>query len=230
MFYHEVTLFGLKSILIMYHKIGPDLNIIISIIWGGLLGDCHAERRKTANGKPGNTRISFKQSGRNIQYLYFNWNIFSKSKYCSLNKPKIKKTIGKKGKIYMHVRFNTYTYSKFNWIHDLWYDKNNYKILPSNDKLYQYVNEQSFATWIMDHGHKTNEGGLILHTNNFSKDEVERLIIFLKKKFNIASSLRKQKKNKPQTGYYYLIYVSEMSKVKNLVSPYFSEHMIHKLK
>ena len=56
-------------------RIGPHPKPIISIIFGSLLGDCHAERRtyKVKNVLvKGNTRFSFKQGLPNVQYLLHN--------------------------------------------------------------------------------------------------------------------------------------------------------------
>jgi ubiquinol-cytochrome c reductase cytochrome b subunit len=46
-------------------RIGPHNKIVLDIIFGSLLGDGHAERRKTGNG----TRITFYQEGVHVAYL-----------------------------------------------------------------------------------------------------------------------------------------------------------------
>jgi ubiquinol-cytochrome c reductase cytochrome b subunit len=46
-------------------RIGPHNKIILEIIFGSLLGDGHAEYRKTGNG----TRITFYQEGKHVSYL-----------------------------------------------------------------------------------------------------------------------------------------------------------------
>lgn len=53
----------------------PHSLSILSILFGGLLGDVHAERRSffTKHGlKLGNTRFTFKQGSPNVQYLLHN--------------------------------------------------------------------------------------------------------------------------------------------------------------
>jgi len=46
-------------------RIGPHNIDILSIFYGTLLGDSHAERRKNGNG----TRLSFSQESKNEEYL-----------------------------------------------------------------------------------------------------------------------------------------------------------------
>lgn len=46
-------------------RIGPHNREIISIIFGSLLGDAHAEQRNSGNG----TRITFFQEGKHVKYL-----------------------------------------------------------------------------------------------------------------------------------------------------------------
>ncbi len=46
-------------------RVGPHNKEIISIFYGSLLGDCHAERRINGNG----TRISFSQESNRQEYL-----------------------------------------------------------------------------------------------------------------------------------------------------------------
>jgi len=48
-------------------RVGPHNFDIISIFYGTLLGDCHAERRKNVNG----TRLSFYQEATHSEYLYW---------------------------------------------------------------------------------------------------------------------------------------------------------------
>jgi ubiquinol-cytochrome c reductase cytochrome b subunit len=48
-----------------YNRIGPHSRDIISIIFGSLLGEGHAERIKNGNG----TRIVFFQEAMHVKYL-----------------------------------------------------------------------------------------------------------------------------------------------------------------
>jgi len=210
-------------------RIGPHPLIILSIIYGSLLGDAHAERRLYKNNNElvlGNTRISFKQGSPNVQYLLHNWKIFSSYSYCSLEKPKLLKTISKLNKVYYYSRFHTWTFSSFNYIHDIFY-KNNKKILPSYDILFNIIDSLALATWIMDDGSKNPKSGLILHTDNFDYNEVLLLCKLLETKFNILAYPRLKNKDKNQ----WLIYIPKiyMPLLINIVSKHFSLDMMRKL-
>ena len=208
-----------------FQRIGPHPLTILSIIYGGLLGDSHAEKRsfKVINGvRLGNTRVCFKQGSPNVQYLLHNWKIVSSMGYCSNNKPKLTKSIGKKNKVYFHIRFSTWTYASFNFIYELFY-KEGKKIVPSYDILYEIITPLALATWIMDDGSKRIGGGLLLHTNSFTFDEVKRLSRLLNEKFNLKTTIRSNK--------YHLIYIKKesMDLLRNIVLNHFSLDMIRKL-
>lgn len=208
-----------------FQRIGPHPLDILSIIYGGLLGDVYSERRSftTLNGvKIGNTRFCFKQGSPNVQYLLHNWKVFSSLGYCSNIKPKIKKSIGKKNKVYFHIRFTTWTYASFNFIHDLFYVKNK-KIIPQYDTLNKIITPLALATWIMDDGSKRVGGGVLLHTNCFTHDEVKRLAKLLNEKFNLKTSVRCNR--------YFLLYIKKesMGLLRSIVSEYFSLDMMRKL-
>jgi len=105
-------------------RIGPHNKDILSIIFGTLLGDGHAEKR--VNG----TRISFYQEGSHKAYLLWLHYLISNLGYCNSTEPKLQKRLGIKDKIRYVIRFKTWTYSSFNWIYDIFYI-NNVKIVPS---------------------------------------------------------------------------------------------------
>lgn len=98
-------------------RIGPHNIDVISLIIGSTLGDSHLERRKGGIG----TRIVFEQSNKNVEYLMWFHNFFAVRGYCNPEKPKLHKRIKKNNVVFFHYRFNSYTYSSFNWIHDIFY-------------------------------------------------------------------------------------------------------------
>jgi hypothetical protein len=98
-------------------RIGPHNFDILSIIFGSLLGDGHAEKRLKGNG----TRISFYQEGSHLTYLIWLHKLISSLGYCSPQTPTFQTRLGKKGVVRKIVRFNTWTYSSLDWIHELWY-------------------------------------------------------------------------------------------------------------
>jgi hypothetical protein len=118
-------------------RIGPHNLDIISIIIGSILGDSHLEKRKRGIG----TRIIFEQSNKNVEYLMWFHSYFSIRGYCKSQKPKLNKRIRKNGKVSFNYRINTYTFSSFNWIHEMFYNfielENRFvKIIPYDIEKY----------------------------------------------------------------------------------------------
>ena len=91
-------------------RIGPHNKNILSIIYGGLLGDAHAEKRTTGNG----TRISFYQEGSHCSYLIWLHQKVSDLGYCNPVLPEIQTRLGSKGIVRKIIRFHTFTYSSLN--------------------------------------------------------------------------------------------------------------------
>lgn len=83
------------------YRIGPHNRDVISVMFGSLLGDSHAEKRAYG------TRICFSQEGHNSSYILYLHNIFSSSGYCNPKIPVITTRLGIKGKIRQIVRFST---------------------------------------------------------------------------------------------------------------------------
>lgn len=209
-------------------RIGPHNIDIESMIVGSLLGDAHCERRcfNTNEGLAyGNTRIVFKQGSLNIEYLYYLWKFISDRGYSSLKKPKLKKVIIKGNKICYYIKFNTWTYSSFNYYNNIFYVKGK-KIIPIN--IYEILTPMALAIWIMDNGSKHITGGINIHTNCFSFEDVSRLVLVLNKKYNLLTKVipKKSEGNK-----YYIIYISRKSMVllNKLILPFMCDSMLLKL-
>ena len=195
-------------------RIGPHNKDILSIIFGSLLGDGYAE--KHGNG----TRISFYQEGSHKDYLLWLHKLIYDLNYTTKNIPKLQQRLGNYGKLRLIIIFKTYTFSNFNWIHDIWY-KNGKKILPSIDILNIYFTPLSLAIWIMDDGGKVSSG-MKLSTNNFTKQEVILLSNFINNKYNLKTTIQKADQ--------YIIYISKNDKLKifNLVKDYIHPSMKYK--
>ena len=161
-------------------RIGPHNFDILSILFGSLLGDAHAEYR----GK--GTRICFYQEAKHSAYLMWLHNIISNLGYCNPIKPEIQKRLGKKGVVRNVVRFKTWTYSSFNWIYELWY-KNNIKVVPFN--IGDYLTPLALAIWIMDDGSKSGSS-LKLASNSFTFLECSQLVKVLYDKYNIKANVQ----------------------------------------
>lgn len=205
--------------------IGP-LNIdIMSIIYGSLLGDGHAEKRKGGSG----TRILFQQENNHSDYLYYLHSLLANLGYCNTNLPTIKTRLGKNGKVRQYLKFGTWTYDSFNSIFIEWYvpkesGKGYIKIIPKS--LEQYLTPLALAIWIMDDGCKLNKG-LKFSTNCFKYDEVLYLTELLYKKYNIKATI--QKGNIDNTQYVIYVWTESIPLLAKIVSPYIIPSIKYKL-
>lgn len=146
------------------------------ILVGLLLGDGCLEKYKNSTGARLKISQCLKQSDL-VWWLYQNFSSF----------------IGSPPKLYQdELRFNTLTHSCFKYFYDMFYPKGK-KIVPKEIK--NLLTPTAFAVWFMGDGSvKSKEcKGRILNTQCFSRIDVERLILILKEKFNLISSIRTQK-------------------------------------
>lgn len=201
------------------YRIGPHNKDVLSIIFGSLLGDAHAEKRLNGIG----TRISFFQEDCHVEYILSLHKLLSKYGYCNSKKPVIGRRLGSKGKLRKLVRFTTWTYTSFNWIRDIWYDENNIKRVPNC--IGEYLTPLALAIWIMDDGSKVNKG-LKFSTNSFTYNECLMLVNVLSENFNIKASVQSAG-SKDQ----YIIYVwkESMNDLRNIVNPYIIPEMKYKI-
>jgi ubiquinol-cytochrome c reductase cytochrome b subunit len=199
-------------------RIGPHNLDILSIIFGSLLGDAHAEYRSKGKG----TRITFYQEYKHSAYLIWLHNLISELGYCNSITPIIQTRLGKKGIIRKIIRFKTWTYSNFNWIHELWY-KNNVKVVPLN--IGEYLSPLALAIWIMDDGTKSGSS-LKFATNSFTYSECLLLVKVLYDNFNIKASVQSAGVENQ-----YVIYIlsESMPQLREIVLPYIHPSMKYKL-
>lgn len=203
-----------------WQRIGPHDFDILSIIFGSLLGDGYAEKRLGGLG----TRITFYQEGSHIKYILWLHNLISSKGYCNTTNPILTTRINKGGKIRKIARFRTWTYTSFNWIHDIWYD-NGIKKVPIIIK--DYLTPLSLAIWIMDDGSKVNKG-LKLCTNSFSYDECLFLKNILHDKFALKASVQSAG-DIFKRQYYIYIWVESMPLLKNIVQDFIIPEMKYKI-
>lgn len=194
------------------------------MIIGSLLGITHLEKRKNGVG----TRIIFEQSNKNVEYLMWFHSYFSIRGYCNSKKPKLHKIIRKKGEVFFHYRINTYTFSSFNWIHEMFYKFNELenkliKIIPY--EIEKYLSPLALAIWFMDDGSKLRKGAKI-STNCFTYKELQFLCEIIFKKYNILVTLHSGGKNK---GYTLDINSKSMPLFSKLVKPYILPSLYYKL-
>lgn len=199
-------------------RIGPHNSDVLSIIFGSLLGDAHSERISLLVG----TRISFYQEGSHLSYILWLHKFLATRGYCNTIVPKIYNRLGEGGKLRKVVRLQTWTYTSFNWIHDLWYP-NGIKVVPKN--IDKYLNPLALAIWIMDDGTKSFKG-LKLSTNSFTFQDCQFLSQVLYDNFHFKSSV--QSDGAPNQ---YVIYIlkDSLPLLRTIVSPYIIPSMKYKI-
>ena len=228
---YSYTIFGSFIFIIIYlnnniiakrlpatSRVGPHNIDILSIIFGSLLGDSHAERRAIGNG----VRISFMQEATHKEYLLWLHNLISNLGYCSPKIPKIQTRIGFGGNLRYIIRFHTFTYSSLNWVYDLWYI-NGVKSVPKN--IEKFLTPLALAIWIIDDGGRVGQG-LKFSTNYFSYEDCLILSNVLFDKYNLRTSVQSAGQENQ-----YIIYVfkESMPLLRKIVLPYIVSSILYKL-
>lgn len=185
-----------------------------NIIIGSLLGDLYINKQCN------NSRLEFKQSLDNKDYVYHLFELFSS--YSNMDFPRHKEYLDKRNnKVYSSVGFATFSLPCFNYYHDLFYD-NGVKIVPLN--IGELFTSVGLAYWAMDDGGKSRNN-FYLNTDSFSLNEVELLIKVLKQNFDLNCTYHIKRKDQ------YRIYIKSdsMDKFRKLVTPHFHPSMLYKL-
>lgn len=201
---NKVPLYLRKMMNIPKNKINMIIGILLSDAW-------------MSNNKNGNSRLMFLQSLKNFHFFMLIYN--NLSCYC-FDYPTINK-IYVKGKPYHQIRFVTKTLPCFNYYYRLFYINNQKKIITEN--LFDYINWESLAYWIMGDGAYTG-GGVTLNTQGFNLKEQILLVNMLTLKLDLKCTIHKSRK-------LYVIYISAKSIKKNLdqLLPYFDKSMYYKI-
>lgn len=199
-------------------RIGPHNIDFLSIVYGSLLGDSHAERRINGNG----TRICFYQEAKQKEYLLYLHSLVSQIGYTNESIPKIHTRLAKKGEIRQVIRFNTFTYQSLNSIHDVWYN-NGIKRVPNN--IIDYLSPLCLAIWVIDDGGRIGKA-FKFATNSFTYGECHLLSSALLERYNIKSSVQSAGVENQ-----YVVYVLKESiiELRKIVRPYMVNSILYKL-
>lgn len=199
-----------------FNRIGPHNLDIISIIFGSLLGKGEAEKRKDG------TRIIFNHKAMHLNYSLTLHDFLFAVGYCNRSDTSIIiKELGKKGKLFKTRCFNTWTYTSFDWIYDMWY-KNNVKTVPRS--IGEYLTPLALAVWIMDSGVKVPLG--LSFSKSFSLLECELLARALHDNFGLKVIIY----NKGMPSEYCMCIPKEsMISLKNKIGNYVIPAMKYKL-
>lgn len=208
-------------------RIGPHNEDIISLIFGSLLGNAHAEKRHNR------TRIRFNKSYNNMEYLYWIYSKLYAGGYCS------SRDLEKSNKRGM-IKINTFSFGTFNFFYDLFYDRSTMPIGKKRLKQ-EYIYEMehlftplAFAVWFMDDGGFFRDERLFLRegltiTPSIGFDfntQIDILREIIYKKYNI------------KTKYVYRLYqskelimfpVEEIPKLNKIIGPYILPSLYYKL-
>jgi LAGLIDADG DNA endonuclease family len=193
-------------------KLTPRIK---SIIIGLLLSDGWLQQHYHWN-----PRLGFKQSINNFNYL---WYIFNEMSYLCSNLPYKGKSIIR-GKLFYNISFQTRQLKCLNEMFNLFYNKvNGINKKTIKYDLIHYIDYRAIANWIMGDGSKRKKG-IILCTDSFSIKEVILLNHILIIKFNLNSTIQKEKK-------FYRIYISgkDLMVIKPYILPYFVDHFLYKI-
>ena len=187
------------------HKKTLELNDIQrSILVGTLLGDGHLETQD--NGRTYRLKIEHQAAQRDyLEWLYGHFKEWTRGG--------IRNRIKKNG--YEYVLFDTYSHGALRFYAQQFYLNKKKKIPNLIEKL---LDPLALAVWFMDDGSwkSENHKTFIIHTLGFSKKDLEVVIQVLKKKFDIESSIHKQK------GKYWRLYIKSESadSFRKLIEPY----------
>lgn len=193
---------------------GPHNKDVISLLFGSLLGDTHAEKRSNS------TRFSFKQSSRHVEYLMWFHAFLADRGYCNSDKPIMKTLIGKDGKIYYYYRINTYSSASFNWIYEVFYPKG-IKVVPKC--IAEYLTPLALAVWIMDDGGIHNKG-MMLSIYCFSHEDITLLCDVLREKYQLKTTIHNRK-----AGSIIYVWPESMDQLRSIVLPYMVSSMCYKV-
>ncbi|MBZ9569787.1 hypothetical protein KJA16_02595 [Patescibacteria group bacterium] len=150
------------------------------VLIGTLLGDgCLVEN---VYGK--NYRLKIEHAAKERKYVWWKLKVFEE---WTLSLPKFQKKTNS-------WRFRTISHPVFTRFHQLFY-RNGKKILPK--KIDKFLRSPvTLAVWFMDDGALgPNRQGVTLNTQNFTREEDERLRKYLTKIFHLETSLHKDKRS-----------------------------------
>ena len=215
----ELCLFFMGPKIPGFQRIGPHNQDVISVIVGSLLGDGWGEKRCVS------TRFHIHVSQENVEYIMWLHKFFNERGYCSSTKPKILTQIQKGNKVYYSIKIRTWSFRSFNFLYNLFY-KDKVKCIPTN--IGDFLTPLALAIWFMDDGGK-NSSSVLIHTNSFTKKEVEMLQKVLFQKYHRRTTTRKKRSKDPDRGYIIDILKKDLPLFASLVKPHMIQSMHYKL-
>jgi len=191
----RTTMDGVKLALIRYNLDDEDLystrtdtalnrfdDLQEQMLYGSLLGDAHLDYFHS------NVLFKIMHCFDQREYVYY--------KYCILNNFVQNRGI-KEGSRFDERTKKHYYYSKFKSIqsriftniYPLFYKKNKVKYV--NKEVLNKLDGRGLAFWFMDDGFKIGKYSMGIATNSFSKDDMDLIINYFKKRWNISGVISK---------------------------------------
>lgn len=201
-----------------YKRSLPDLpSNLYEIAVGCLLGDACLYRVSK------DTKIKFEQGYMHEGYLFSLFELFKL--YTFHEKPYTRLEIrgDRKGQVKSYS-FRTFTHTTFNSLWDLFIIDGKKSIRPG--LITNHLTDLGLTHWIMDDGSLQNDKkSLILHTQSYTKAEVEQLASELNSKFKLNSRVI------PHKVKYHVIFIpsSDAKLLYGLISPHIHSSMKYKL-
>lgn len=197
------------------------------VVTGELLGDGHISYdpiRKPLT----NARLEFTFAAKILHYVnYLKFNVLAP--ICTSSEPTPWSNSKLENKEPTQYWFSTKRLPVLTSLHSVWYKEIEgkfIKILPHN--IEELLTPIALAHWIMGDGYFT-EGSLKICTDNFTKDEVLKLIEVLSVKYDIKATINKR--TNPDGAIKWRIRISKtsMDKLILLVRPHIISEMLYKL-
>lgn len=201
-----------------YKRSLPNLPTnLYEIAVGSLLGDACLYRVSK------DTKIKFEQGHIHKEYLFSLFNLFKV--YTFQEEPYTRLEIhgSKKGQVKSYS-FRTFTHTTFNDLWDLLMVDGRKSIRPG--LITNHLTGLGLAYWIMDDGSLQNDKkSMIIHTQSYTKAEVELLSSELNMKFSLSSRVI------PHKQVYHVIFIpsKDANTLYNLISPFVHQSMCYKL-
>ena len=186
------------------------------ILVGVLLGDAHLETQNNGS----TYRLKIEQSIKHKSYVEHLYEIFNE---WVNTPPKIRMRTGENGSLHKMIGFQTYSHGAFRFYAHQFYTNKQKRIPPFIER---WLTPKVLAYWYMDDGSCKwrLSKAVILNTQCYRREEVQKLRLILKKKFDLESKERKQKE-----GYQICISGCSLEKFVKLVGNYLLQEMWYKI-
>lgn len=187
------------------------------VLVGTLLGDGCLETQNQGR----TYRLKIEHSLSQKEYVDWKYKIFKNLVLSELRIRKFK-AYGVERKNYC---FSTLSIGALRFYAHQFYE-NKRKIVPK--LINRMLTPLALAVWFMDDGSikSSQHRALVIHAQSFAKDDLERIIQVLKRKFNISAVLRKRKDG---SGYVIYLLSETIKNFIDLTEPYILPSMKYKL-